>query len=67
MISLGTVRPWAAILFKILYILAISGRNKRSVRTEKCIFKGISIRRPETTAVLQVEPDVMISLSSQGP
>ena len=55
MISLGSVRPWAAILFKSLYISAISGR------------KGKSIRRPQTTPVSQVELDVMISLSFQGP
>ena len=64
---LGGFGPWASVLCKILYILAIFGPYRRPARPENIFFRRKSIGRSQATSVSQVKPDLMISLGSLGP
>ena len=66
MFYLGGFGPWASVLCKILYILAIFGPCRRPVRP-KNFFKGNPIGRSQPTSVSQVKPDLMFYLGSFGP
>ena len=67
MTLLVVLGPWAAILYKIFYISAILGPNRRPTRPEKYLFQEKSIGRSQPAYVSQVKPDLTISLGSLGP
>ena len=67
MTLLVVLGPWAAILYKIFYISAILGPNRRPTRPEKYLFQEKLIGRSQPAYVSQVKPDLMISLGSLGP
>ena len=67
MISLGSLGPWAAILYEIRYISALLGPSWRPNRPEKYLFEKKSTGRSSNASVSQVKPDLMISLVSFGP
>ena len=67
MISLGSLGPWAAILYEIRYISALLGPSWRPNRPEKYLSEKKSTGRSSNASVSQVKPDLMISLVSFGP